>query len=196
MILSSTRSDAFIFDLPVDILYPEIEDEYNKIFIQQPSQLITSMSDLLHDCVKGINIFGLNAPITSQDVRNVVDANNVPHSNPQFQRGTTTANATIDKRLSIEMRYVCGGLNYFALMQSYLKFWDDKSTPDFFQPFRFTALYANKPIFKIEFRQPIWASISENRYNASTIDTSEKTFTMTWVYNSIVTKLPLDINNE
>jgi hypothetical protein len=94
------------------------------------------------------------------------------------------------------MRYVMGGINYFALMETYFKFWDDKSTPMFFQPMYYTAMHNKQPMFKIAFKNPIFASLSENTNDVTQLNTQEKTFTMTWVYNSIQFKLPSDINNE
>lgn len=193
MILSSTRPDQFKFDLPVDILPDDIAETYNSVFVHQPAQIVTNMHDLLHDCVSKITIQGLNGPITQQAMKISVDDNGVPHNSYQFQRGAANVESTIDKRITIKMRLVMGGINYFALMESYFRYWNDKSTEMFFQPMYFTSLYNKRPIFKVVFKNVVWASMSGLDYDATMTDRTEQSFDLTFVYNSIQMLQPADI---
>lgn len=196
MLLNSARTDQYRFELPTDILPEDIANQYNEIFVKQPTQLISNMQDLLYDSVQSVDIMSLNAPIVKQSVANLVDdKTGIKRAVDQFFRGSKTIHQTIDKRINITFRMTAGYINYFALLESYLRYHDDKSTADFFQPMRFVSLYNEQPMFAIDFSNCIFAAIDKQRFDLTNTDNSEQTFTTTWVFNNIDFRLPSEIKN-
>ena len=197
MLLNSARSDQFRFELPVDIIPDDIAKQYDDIFVHQPTQLIDNIHDLLYDSVQSIDIMSLNAPIVRQSVANLVDdKSGIKRAVDQFFRGSKTVHQTVDKRINITFRMSAGFINYFALLESYLRYHDDKSTPDFFQPMRFVSLYNEQPMFAIDFSNCIFAAIDKQRFDLTNTDTTEQTFTTTWVFNNFDFRLPSEIKKQ
>ena len=197
MLLNSARSDQFRFELPVDIIPDDIAKQYDDIFVHQPTQLIDNIHDLLYDSVQSIDIMSLNAPIVKQSVANLVDdKSGIKRAVDQFFRGSKTVHQTVDKRINITFRMTAGFVNYFALLESYLRYHDDKSTANFFQPMRFVSLYNEQPMFAIDFSNCIFAAIDKQRFDLTNTDTTEQTFTTTWVFNNFDFRLPSEIKKQ
>lgn len=197
MLLNSARTDQFRFDLPVDILPEDIAKQYNDIFVNQPTQLISDINDLLYDSVQSIDIMSMNAPIVKQSVANLVDdKTGIKRTVDQFFRGSKTVHQTVDKRINITFRMSAGFINYFALLESYIRYHDDKTTHDFYQPMRFVSLYNDQPMFAIDFSNCIFAAIDKQHFDLTNTDTSEQTFTTTWVFNNFDFRLPSEIKAQ
>lgn len=196
MLLNSTRSDQFQFQLPTDIIYEDIAERYQKTFILQPTQMITNIFDLLYDSVQSVDLMSLNAPIVSQNqvVHSTVNGNKL--AVPIFYRGAKDVNAAIDKRITITFRLTAGFINYFALLETYFQYHNDKSTPGYFQDMHFIAKYNKQPIYGIDFKGLVFASISDLKLDATARDYSEMTFSTTWVFNDIAFRMPSDIINQ
>ena len=196
MLLNSTRSDQFQFQLPTDIIYEDIAERYQKTFILQPTQMITNIFDLLYDSVQSVDLMSLNAPIVSQNqvVHSTVNGNKL--AVPIFYRGAKDVNAAIDKRITITFRLTAGFINYFALLETYFQYHNDKSTPGYFQDMHFIAKYNKQPIYGIDFKGLVFTSISDLKLDATARDYSEMTFSTTWVFNDIAFRMPSDIINQ
>lgn len=193
MLLNSTRSDQFQFYLPTDIIYEDIAERYQNTFILQPTQMITNIFDLLYDSVQSIDLMPMNAPLVTQNkvVHSTVNGNSL--AVPVFYRGAKDIHAAIDKRITITFRLTSGFINYFALLETYFKYHNDKSTPGYFQDMHFIAKYNKQPIYGIDFTGCLFAAISNLRLDATSRDYSEMTFTTTWVFNDIAFRMPSDI---
>lgn len=196
MILNSTRTDQFNFYLPSDIIYEDIAKQYNDLYILQPTQLITNIYDLLYDSVQSIDLMDLNAPIVSQDIANHEVTSGVKIAVKRFYRGVKDVNAAIDKRITITFRVTAGFINYFALLETFFKYHNDKSTAPYFQDMHFVAKYNKQPIYGIDFKDCVFASLSNLRLDATNKDYTEQTFTTTWVFNDVSFRLPSDIKKQ
>lgn len=196
MLILDTRSDQFRFDLPIDLIPQDIAETYNKVFVQQPTQIIYDINDLLHDSIQTVSLMGISMPIVTQNVNKVLDDSGMKKSITQFHKGSKTIHQALDKRIQVTCRLTNGGLNYFCCLESLFRYANDKRETIYFQPCRFVATYggAKKPLFGIDFIDVVFSAISELTYDKTRVDQNVMTFTLTFVYNDIKFRMPSEIS--
>lgn len=171
----SAQNNQFIFQLPSDFIDSELETRFRLIF-EKNFIPYDSVIEYINSCIKEIVFPSLTFDTSAQIIKRGKkiawkDAQNI------FDNFTN--------ELDITFRSVDSHMNYFMLMEILTKF--QMNTDESYIPlFILTILDKDGDmIYNIIFKEILIKSLSETRLSYNTTDFSEKTFSITFLYNFI-----------
>lgn len=172
----SSLSSSFVYNLPSDLLPPEIIATYTPILEKNWIQY-DNVLDYLNSTIKGTDFPGLSIETPFQTLK---------RGKQRAYKPATNVNDILSSReLNITFRSVDGKLNYMLLFDIFNKnYLDTKNL--YVKPFMLTLLDIHRDaIYVAKFQEVILKSLSaiDFNYNAQTIQ--EETFTLTISFNFI-----------
>ena len=170
----NTQSNNFIFNLPSDLLLPEIIDTYTPI-LEKNFIPYENVIDYLNSTIKGINAPGLSIETPEQTLM---------RGKKRGYKPATNVNDILSSReLNITFRSVDSDLNYMIIYDIFTKCYLD-TYRIYEQPFLHTTLDVHRDaIYQSSYTEIILKALSENDFGYNSQSIQEKNFVLTVYFN-------------
>jgi len=170
----SSQSSQFIFNLPGDILPPEVIETYSPVLEKNWIQY-ENVIDYINSTMKSVNFPGISFDMPKQITMRGKERHFKPAKN--IQDIVTTS------ELQVTFRSVDSDLNYWLMFDIISKHYLDTEN-SWLNPFTITCVDIHRDaIYVIKFYEIVLKSLSDNDFNYSQQKVSAKEFTMTFNYN-------------
>jgi hypothetical protein len=170
----SSQGSQFIFNMPSDILKPEIINTYTKVLEKNWIQY-ENVIDYLNSTIKSVNFPGIGFEMPRQI--------NMRGKERQFKPSKNVQDITTTHELTVAFRSVDADLNYWLMFDIIQKHYLDVDNA-WVNPFTITCVDIHRDaIYVIRFYEIILKGLSDNTFNYSQQKVNAKEFTMTFHFN-------------
>ena len=184
----SSQSSQFIFQLPPNLLQPEIINSY-KLILEKNFIQYENVIDYLNSTIKSVSFPGISFESPAQHIKRGKELKYYPSKNIQDIVGS--------RSIDITFASVDADLNYWILFdiiqKKYLDnaFWPKEDL--YVKPFTLTCLDVHRDgIYQIIFEQIIIQSLDANRFDYGQQKVASKDFTLSFNFNFYHIKFLLD----
>jgi len=182
----SSQNSQFAFNFPQDFVETYLEEQFNKL-LQKNFIPYDNAVDYINSAIKEIVMVGVRYETKKQVIQKGKEIN---------WKDSKSVFDTFTNEVDITFRSVDSYLNYFFILQILNNFYLDNKTR---QVDYLSISMLDKDgtlIYNIYFNEVIFLSISEARLGYQHYDISEKTFTVTFLYNFIDIRWELDDDDK
>lgn len=170
---TSAQNNQFFFNLPIDFVGENIEDKY-KLLLEKNFIQYESVIDYLNSTIKEIIIPSFQMESSMQ---------NIKRGKEIYWKDARNVFDNFTRELDITFRAVDSYLNYFMLLDV-IKEFNLNTDLQYIPYFQVHILDKDGDIlYTILYKEILLKSISEVRLSYNLTDFSEKTFTVTFLYN-------------
>lgn len=170
---TSAQNNQFFFNLPIDFVGENIEDKY-KLLLEKNFIQYESVIDYINSTIKEIIIPSFQMESSMQ---------NIKRGKEIYWKDARNVFDNFTRELDITFRAVDSYLNYFMLLDV-IKEFNLNTDLQYIPYFQVHILDKDGDIlYTILYKEILLKSISEVRLSYNLTDFSEKTFTVTFLYN-------------
>jgi hypothetical protein len=171
----SSQNNQFVFNFPSDFIPKEIEERM-LIFMDKNFIPYDGVLDYINSTIKEITFPSIQFNTSTQILKRGKEVH-------WKNAGSVFDNFT--RELDITFRSVDAHINYFMLVEILNEYYLNNDT-QYIPIFNLDILDKNGDvIYAVVFKENLLKSISENRLSYHVMDISEKTFSITFLYNFI-----------
>lgn len=169
-----SQGSQFVFNLPPNLLKPEIISSYNQILEKNWIQY-DNVIDYLNSTIKGVDFPGISFERPKQNL--------VRGKERYYKPATNIQDIVTSRDLNITFASVDADINYWIVFDVVSKHYLDVINL-YVKPFTLTAVDINRDgIYRINFHEIILHSLSDNKFDYSQQKVNSKEFTMTFSFN-------------
>lgn len=170
----SSQGSQFVFNLPSDLLPPEIINTYTPVLEKNWVQY-ENVIDYLNSTIKSVNFPGISFEMPKQITMRGKERNFKPAKNVQ--------DITTTRDLTVTFRSVDSDLNYWLMFDIISKHYLDVEN-SWVNPFTITCVDIHRDaIYVIKFYEIILKGLQDNTFNYSQQKVQTKDFTMNFHFN-------------
>lgn len=170
----SSQGSQFVFNLPSDLLPPEIINTYTPVLEKNWVQY-ENVIDYLNSTIKSVNFPGISFDMPKQITMRGKERNFKPAKNVQ--------DITTTRDLTVTFRSVDSDLNYWLMFDIISKHYLDVEN-SWVNPFTITCVDIHRDaIYVIKFYEIILKGLQDNTFNYSQQKVQTKDFTMNFHFN-------------
>lgn len=170
----SSQGSQFVFNLPSDLLPPEIINTYTPVLEKNWVQY-ENVIDYLNSTIKSVNFPGISFDMPKQITMRGKER--------QFKPAKNVQDITTTRDLTVTFRSVDSDLNYWLMFDIISKHYLDVEN-SWVNPFTITCVDIHRDaIYVIKFYEIILKGLQDNTFNYSQQKVQTKDFTMNFHFN-------------
>lgn len=173
----SSQGSQFVFNLPSNIVSPEVVNSYAPILEKNWVQY-ENVIDYVNSTIMSVNFPGISFDTPSQTL--------IRGKQRKYKPATNIQDVVSTHELNVTFRSVDSDLNYWLAFDFISKSYLDVSSSQhiFMDPFMITALDIHRDaIYVIKFYEIILKNLSDNTFAYNSQKVNPKEFTMTFSFN-------------